>query len=98
MTLSELAPVVAAQQGVLYTLDNSEEKPQLRLLASYGHTAHDAVKPTLALGEGLIGQCAIEKRQILLSNVPAGLHSHFLRPRRWHAGDPCRLTGLFEAP
>ena len=71
MTLSELAPVVAAQQGVLYTLDNSEEKPQLRLLASYGHTAHDAVKPTLALGEGLIGQCAIEKRQILLSNVPA---------------------------
>ncbi|PYU19071.1 MAG: hypothetical protein DMG30_25495, partial [Acidobacteria bacterium] len=32
MTLSELAPVVAAQQGVLYTLDNSEEKPQLRLL------------------------------------------------------------------
>jgi HAMP domain-containing protein/signal transduction histidine kinase/DNA-binding response OmpR family regulator len=71
MTLSELAPVVAAQQGVLYTLDNSEEKPQLKLLASYGHTAHDAVRPTLALGEGLIGQCAIEKRQILLSNVPA---------------------------
>jgi HAMP domain-containing protein/signal transduction histidine kinase/DNA-binding response OmpR family regulator len=71
MTLSELAPVVAAQQGVLYTLDNSEEKPKLKLLASYGHTAHDAVRPTLALGEGLIGQCAVEKRPILLSKVPA---------------------------
>src|SRR5437870_2481238 len=71
MTLSELAHVVAAQQGVLYTFDNSQEKPQLKLLASYGHTAHDAVRPALALGEGLIGQCAIEKRQILLSNVRA---------------------------
>jgi len=71
MTLSELAPVVTAQHGVLYTFDNSEEKPQLKLLASYGHTAHDAVRPALALGEGLIGQCAIEKQQILLSNVPA---------------------------
>src|SRR2546426_3023423 len=71
MILSELAHVVAAQQGVLYTFDNSQEKPQLKLLASYGHTAHDAVRPALALGEGLIGQCAIEKRQILLSNVPA---------------------------
>src|SRR5437016_5674509 len=70
MTLSELAPVVAAQQGVLYTFDNSEEEVQLKLLASYGHTAHDAVRPALALGEGLIGQCAIEKQQILLSNVP----------------------------
>jgi signal transduction histidine kinase/CheY-like chemotaxis protein/HAMP domain-containing protein len=70
MTLSELAPVVAAQQGVLYTLDHSEEKPKLKLLASYGHTAHDAVGPTLGLGDGLIGQCAIEKRQILLSSVP----------------------------
>src|SRR5947209_8231961 len=70
MTLSELAPVVAAQQGVLYTFDNSEEEVQLKLLASYGHTAHDAVRPALALGEGLIGQCAIEKQQILLSSVP----------------------------
>jgi HAMP domain-containing protein/signal transduction histidine kinase/CheY-like chemotaxis protein len=70
MTLSELAPVVAAQQGVLYTLDNSEEEPQLKLLASYGHTAHEAVRPALGLGVGLIGQCAIEKRQILLSSVP----------------------------
>src|SRR5712664_515526 len=71
MTLSELSPVVAAQHGVLYTFDNSGEEPRLKLLASYGHTAHDAVRPALALGEGLIGQCAIEKQQILLSNVPA---------------------------
>src|SRR5207244_4335428 len=31
MTLSELAHVVAAQQGVLYTFDSSQEKPQLKL-------------------------------------------------------------------
>src|SRR5438445_220792 len=35
LVLSELAPVVAAQQGVLYTFDGSRQDPQLTLLASH---------------------------------------------------------------
>src|SRR6059036_3201629 len=35
LILSELAPVVSAQQAVFYTLDNTKEEPQLKLLASY---------------------------------------------------------------
>src|SRR5213079_1670451 len=37
LILSELAPVVSAQHGVFYTMDNSKEEPRLRLLASYAH-------------------------------------------------------------
>ena len=69
LILSELVPVVSAQQAVFYTLDNSGEEPGLKLLASYASTPR-ATRRSLKLGEGLIGQCAVEKRKILLTQVP----------------------------
>src|ERR1700730_13547151 len=39
-------------------------------MASYAHKGQGAVGAQLALGEGLIGQCALEKQKILLTNVP----------------------------
>src|SRR5213076_1377178 len=35
LILSELAPVVSAQHGVFYIMDNSGKEPELKLLASY---------------------------------------------------------------
>ncbi len=70
LILSELAPVVAAQHAVFYVLDASRERPRLTLLASYGSKGQSAIGSQLELGEGLVGQCAIEKEKILLSNVP----------------------------
>jgi HAMP domain-containing protein/signal transduction histidine kinase/CheY-like chemotaxis protein len=70
LILSELAPVVSAQHAVFYILDSADEPPQLTLLASYAYKGQTAVGSRLALGEGLVGQCAVEKRKILLSNVP----------------------------
>ncbi|MDB5351480.1 MAG: diguanylate cyclase [Planctomycetota bacterium] len=70
LILSELAPVVSAQQAVFYILDSNRETPHLSLLASYAHRGQNAVGSQFALGEGLVGQCAIEKQKILLANVP----------------------------
>jgi HAMP domain-containing protein/signal transduction histidine kinase/CheY-like chemotaxis protein len=70
LILSELAPVVSAQQAVFYVLESDHPEPQLSLLASYGHTDHPAMPTALRLGEGLVGQCAAEKQKILLQNVP----------------------------
>jgi len=70
LILSELAPVVSAQHAVFYILDSSKEPPQLMLLASYACKGQSAVGSQLGLGEGLVGQCALEKQKILLSNVP----------------------------
>ncbi|MFN2633135.1 MAG: response regulator, partial [Thermoanaerobaculia bacterium] len=72
LILSELAPVVSVQQGVFYTIENSdeEETSSLKLLASYA-CRPDSVPDTLRLGESLVGQCAIEKEKILLSQVPS---------------------------
>jgi signal transduction histidine kinase/ActR/RegA family two-component response regulator len=71
LILSELAPVVSAQQGVFYIMDGSNEEPELKLLASYAHPGGNGVKERFKLGESLIGQAAVEKRRILLNEVPS---------------------------
>ncbi len=70
LILSELAPVVNAQQGVFYTLDAAKEESLLKLLASYAFSERKNVDNQYKLGEGLVGQCALEKDKILLTNVP----------------------------
>ncbi|HEV2856755.1 MAG TPA: HAMP domain-containing protein [Thermoanaerobaculia bacterium] len=69
--LSELAPLVHAQQGTVYQMETAEtgERPSLRLLAGYA-TREDQPE-RIDLGKGLVGQCALEKQRILLSDVPA---------------------------
>ncbi len=68
LILSELAPVVSAQQALFYVLDTTKEAPLLRLLASYA--AAQGTPRELDLGEGLIGQCAAEAKKIHLTQVP----------------------------
>jgi HAMP domain-containing protein/CheY-like chemotaxis protein/signal transduction histidine kinase len=71
LILSELAPVVSAQQGVFYVIDAAEkDDPYLKLLASYAYRERKSVSNKFKLGEGLVGQCALEKDKILLTNVP----------------------------
>jgi HAMP domain-containing protein/signal transduction histidine kinase/DNA-binding response OmpR family regulator len=70
LILSELAPVVTAQQAVFYTLDVSKEEAVLKLLASYAYMERKSVANEFKLGEGLVGQCALEKQRILLVNPP----------------------------
>jgi hypothetical protein len=70
LILSELAPVVKAQHGVFYILKAAGEPGKLALLASYGHERSGTVADEFYLGEGLVGQCALERQKIMLANVP----------------------------
>ena len=70
LILSELAPVVSAQHGVFYTYEKSENLPYLTLLASYAYEHPGDVGKRLELGQGLVGQCALESKKIVLNNVP----------------------------
>ena len=70
LILSELAPVVNAQHGVFYILRAAEAPAKLALLASYAHERPGTVAEEFYLGEGLVGQCALEREKIMLSNVP----------------------------
>jgi signal transduction histidine kinase/CheY-like chemotaxis protein/HAMP domain-containing protein len=70
LILSEVAPVVSAQQGAFYMLDNSNGESELKLLASYASQAGNGAKNCFRMGESLVGQAALEKRPILLTDVP----------------------------
>ncbi|HEV2422877.1 MAG TPA: HAMP domain-containing protein [Candidatus Acidoferrales bacterium] len=82
LLLSELAPLVNAQQGVIYRMDESEE-PKMVLLSSFADNGEDGHRRHLQLGEGLVGQCALEKRRLLITELPLN-------------ATPIR-SGLFEA-
>ena len=69
LILSELAPVVGAQQAEFYILDTTREVPRLKLLASYASEGHSAYGKELDLGQGLVGQCAYDKKKILLTTM-----------------------------
>jgi HAMP domain-containing protein/nitrogen-specific signal transduction histidine kinase/CheY-like chemotaxis protein len=71
LILSELAPIVSAQHGVLYIMTNSADNPELKLLASYAHGEERTAKNSFQLGESLVGQAALEKKRIVLSDVPS---------------------------
>jgi CheY-like chemotaxis protein/signal transduction histidine kinase/HAMP domain-containing protein len=69
MLLADLVPLVQAQQGTIYQVAGGDnEAPMLRLLAGYAQRPDQPER--VPLGEGLLGQCAVEKRTILLRDVP----------------------------
>jgi signal transduction histidine kinase/CheY-like chemotaxis protein/HAMP domain-containing protein len=70
LILSELAPLVSAHHGVFYLVDDQGRDARLRMIAGYGYRVSDSLAPSFAFGEGLVGQCALEKRRIWLNHVP----------------------------
>ena len=68
--LSELAPLVTMQHGVFYMNESSNGEPDLQLLASYAYTERKNLANRFGPGEGLVGQSALERKPILLNNVP----------------------------
>ncbi|MEW5847802.1 MAG: HAMP domain-containing protein [Myxococcota bacterium] len=70
LIMSELTPTVGAQLGTFFMVNADQEKPVLKLVSSYGYTERKHVSNRFGLGEGLVGQCALEKKPILVSEVP----------------------------
>ena len=70
LLLSELAPLVNAQQGVIYQMA-SEESSGMTLLSAFADDGHNGHRPHIQIGEGLIGQCAAERRSMLITDLPS---------------------------
>jgi HAMP domain-containing protein/signal transduction histidine kinase/ActR/RegA family two-component response regulator len=70
LILSELTPLVSAQQGAFYMMNKSNGESELELLASYAYQEGNGAKNHFKIGESLVGQAALEKRRILLTDVP----------------------------
>jgi CheY-like chemotaxis protein/HAMP domain-containing protein len=70
LILSELAPVVSAQAGAFYMMEDQGGEATLRLTSTYAYRERKGLANRFRLGEGLVGQCAYEKERILLTGVP----------------------------
>ncbi len=70
LIMSELTPLVSANYGAFYIMENEGTTPVLKLIASYAYKERKHVANRFHLGEGLVGQSALEKKPILLTSVP----------------------------
>ncbi|EMJ96191.1 response regulator [Leptospira alstonii] len=69
LILSELAPLVSAQHGAFFISETKDEVSSLKLLASYAYT--EGLRDNVKAGEGLAGQCLLERKRILVEDVPS---------------------------
>ena len=74
LILSELAPLVDMQHGAFYTAEREPSEPEsesrLNLVATYAYRERRGLNNAFRVGEGLVGQCALEKERILITDVP----------------------------
>jgi HAMP domain-containing protein/CheY-like chemotaxis protein/signal transduction histidine kinase len=68
--LSELASVVGAQHGAFYMADKDSGETLLQLFASYAFVERKNASNRFRLGEGLVGQSALEKKRIMVTQAP----------------------------
>ncbi len=96
LILSELAPLVSAQRGALYMIDTPNGESGLNLLATYAQHDGDGAKNRFKIGEGLVGQAALEKRRIFLSDVPGSYAKISSGLGEFHPMNVVVLPILFE--
>jgi HAMP domain-containing protein/signal transduction histidine kinase/DNA-binding response OmpR family regulator len=72
MLLNELTPLVNAQMGVIYQMEEGDT-PTLKLVSSYAGHQTDGYPTAFLLGEGLIGQCASDKRTKLIKGLESAV-------------------------
>jgi CheY-like chemotaxis protein/signal transduction histidine kinase/HAMP domain-containing protein len=68
LLLTELTPLVNAQQGVIYQVE-SDEAAVLKLLSAYADDGSNSHPAAIRFGQGLIGQCALDKRRMLVTEI-----------------------------
>jgi len=67
--LSSVAPLIKAGHGVFYIYE--EDQQRLRLLGGYAFRERKNLDTYFAVGQGLVGQCALERAPIIITRPPA---------------------------
>ncbi|NOK06147.1 MULTISPECIES: HAMP domain-containing protein [unclassified Myxococcus] len=71
LIMSELTPLVSAHHGAFFLVDGAEAgTPLLKLTSTYAYRERKHIANRFRFGEGLVGQCALERKTILLTQVP----------------------------
>ncbi|MDF1796367.1 MAG: CHASE3 domain-containing protein [Coxiellaceae bacterium] len=68
--MSELVPLLGGHLGLFYISQGEHGAEVFVLQSSYAYKKRKNISNQFALGEGLVGQCALEKKMILLTDAP----------------------------
>lgn len=69
--LMNLVKYIQANQGALFVLDGDEQNKHLTMLSCYAYNRKKFMDKRIELGEGMAGQCVLEREVIYLKDVPA---------------------------
>lgn len=67
--ITYVAKYLNAQVGAIYL---KTEAGTMKMIGSYAYNRHKNLSNEIKLGEGLVGQAALEKQTIVITNVPDG--------------------------
>jgi HAMP domain-containing protein/CheY-like chemotaxis protein len=73
LIMSELTPLVGSQHGAFFLMESPDGEGddfELRLISSYGYKQRKNVPTHFKIGEGLVGQSALELKPILITQAP----------------------------
>ncbi len=96
LIMSELVPLVNAQAGGFYMTDVTDGEASLRLIASYALPRHRRLNRAVPFGEGLVGQCAVEKARIAAHGSARRLSEDCIRSRLAQRGVGRRVAGAIR--
>jgi len=68
--LTSLCPMIEAALGIVYVKQVDRDSVSFKLAASYAYTERKTVSNQFKIGEGLVGQCGLEKKKIQLTEIP----------------------------
>lgn len=70
--ISNIVKYMSANQGSLYILNNAgTDEVHLELIACYAYDRKKHITKKIGLGEGLVGQCVLEKGSMYMTNLPS---------------------------
>lgn len=68
--ITKITPMTGASCGVFYIKQGAGDRQRLQRLAGYADNLQEIGFESFLFGEGLVGQCALENRAIMLTDIP----------------------------
>ncbi|KEO77155.1 response regulator [Paenibacillus polymyxa] len=73
MFISEFTPILGGSYGAIYLQGKDVEDDRFKLYGSYAKvTGENSIRDVIQVGEGLLGQCVLDRKPILITEAPDG--------------------------
>ncbi|KTS79535.1 histidine kinase [Paenibacillus jamilae] len=73
MFISEFTPILGGSYGAIYLQGKDVEDHRFKLYGSYAKvTGEGSIRDVIQVGEGLLGQCVLDRKPILVTEAPEG--------------------------